>query len=143
MRRLKGFTLIELLVVIAIISLLVSILLPALNKVKEQAENLVCATNLKGLIVAWTTYAGSNDGQLCGADTYIGSAWEGIGGGYKWSWVWAPWNNADDTVSDNNPPLFDERIEGIERGILWPYTNNVNLYHCKNDKREGRQFYGV
>ena len=140
MRRLKGFTLVELLVVIAIISLLVSILLPALNKVKEQAKNLVCATNLKGLVVAWTTYASSYDGQLCGADTYRGSAWESIGGGYKWSWVWAPWDNASDSPSTNTSPSYDERIEGIKRGILWPYTNNVNLYHCKNDKINFRSY---
>ncbi len=140
MRRLKGFTLVELLVVIAIISLLVSILLPALNKVKEQTKNLVCATNLKGLVVAWTTYASSNDGQLCGADTYRGSAWESTGGGYKWSWVWAPWNNASDSSSNSTSPSYDERIEGIERGILWSYTNNVNLYHCKNDKINFRSY---
>ena len=140
MRRLKGFTLIELLVVIAIISLLVSILLPALNRVKEQAKNLVCATNLKGLIVAWTTYAGSYDGKLCGADTYIGSTWEIAGGGYEWSWVWAPWNNASDSPSTKAPPSYDERIGGIERGILWPYTNNINLYHCKSDKTNFRSY---
>lgn len=140
MGRQKGFTLIELLVVIAIISLLVSILLPALNKVKEQAKNLVCATNLKGLVVAWTAYAASNDGQLCGADTYIGPAWERTGGGYESSWVWAPWNINSMGPYSTPMPSYDERIEGIQKGILWPYTGNISLYHCKNDEENFRSY---
>ena len=43
----KGFTLIELLVVIAIIALLLSILMPSLRKVKNQAYEVVCRSNLK------------------------------------------------------------------------------------------------
>ena len=60
MRREKGFTLIELLVVIAIIALLVSILLPSLNRARELAKRAVCSANLHGLGQAFALYAGEN-----------------------------------------------------------------------------------
>ncbi len=62
MRRTKGFTLIELLVVIAIIALLVSILLPSLNRARELAKRSVCGSNLKNLGTAHAMYmTGSRD----------------------------------------------------------------------------------
>ena len=53
----KGFTLIELLVVVAIIALLLSILMPALNSVKERGKRVVCMNNLKQLGMANYIYA--------------------------------------------------------------------------------------
>jgi prepilin-type N-terminal cleavage/methylation domain-containing protein len=61
MRRNKGFTLIELLVVIAIIALLLSIIMPALKKSKQSAQDLLCKSNLHSWFYSVHLYTQDND----------------------------------------------------------------------------------
>lgn len=60
----RSFTLIELLVVVAIIAVLVALLLPALQRVRDQARMTVCATQLKQIGIGLTQYADENGGAF-------------------------------------------------------------------------------
>jgi len=62
--RIAGFTLVELLVVIGIIAALISLLLPALGRVRSSAQLVVCKSNLHQIYLSTVMYANDNHGTV-------------------------------------------------------------------------------
>ena len=138
----RGFTLIELLVVISIIALLVSILMPALNKAKQQAYQTVCLSNQKNLILAWVQYNDDNNDSIV---MHYVSPDTMKGGSRDHGWVEPPQNEQTGAYLGgwNNLTNYEQsggngqraRKTGIRKGAMWKYISEEDVFHCQGDKR--------
>jgi len=123
MRSRKAFTLVELLVVIGIIALLIAILMPALRKARDSAQQVKCKSNMRQLTMAWFAYSTDNKGFMVYGAT-----------------------GAPDPNDTFNPPGTipwcqpGGTEQNIKDGALWQYIGNTEGYHCPSDTANLRSF---
>jgi len=120
----RAFTLIELLVVIAVIALLLALLIPVLASAREQGQRAVCLSNLKQLTLAWFAYATEHDGMLVYGDTGTLIRKTKINGAIK-TITLEGWSGSAFSARTRA-----ELIEDPNKGALWPWIRDVDIYRC-------------
>jgi prepilin-type N-terminal cleavage/methylation domain-containing protein len=135
----RAFTLIELLVVIAIIAILIGLLLPAVQKVRDAAARTQSINNLKQIGTAMHNYHSSYErfpaGFLSGATEVNG---DGTGPGWGWGAILLPYIEQDNLY----------RQIDLNRDILDPFHANVRvtpvkIYLSPSDSPRGQTFNAV
>ena len=118
MKKAKGFTLIELLVVMAILSILMALLLPAIQQAKQAARDGLCQNHLRQLGIAFTQCMNEHDGIMFG-----------YGGVIQFDWG-MPSNPNNPSWMDSLYPYVSPVVGGRESYPETCYLERTAVFRC-------------
>jgi prepilin-type N-terminal cleavage/methylation domain-containing protein len=127
-RRRGGFTLVELLVVMAIISLLIGLLMPAVQQAREAASRISCANNLKQITLAMHQYELNNE-QL--PPRCIGN------NGASWAVVILPYIEQNNLFNTWNLSLSYYQQNDVAR------LTSVPIYFCPSRRSASNALFSI
>jgi prepilin-type N-terminal cleavage/methylation domain-containing protein/prepilin-type processing-associated H-X9-DG protein len=142
MRR-RGFTLIELLVVIAIIAILIGLLVPAVQKVRDAAANIQCKNNLKQLALAAMNYHDANGTFPAGSNCRQGTGKFASSVSYYETWAITilPYIEQDTLFNLWDPTIPNIAPDGVAGpNFVTMRQSLVKVYNCPQDISAGLGF---
>lgn len=138
----SGFTLVELLVVIGIIALLISILLPSLNKARQSAKRVACASNLRQIGQMSMMYANDSDGWFP-ATSYPVALNAKLWGGYEGlGFLYAGGYSGDNVKVFFCPDYRNTNAYGSDLAANWFTTRTTSLQNRDDYAMRGSSFAG-
>jgi prepilin-type N-terminal cleavage/methylation domain-containing protein/prepilin-type processing-associated H-X9-DG protein len=129
-----GFTLIELLVVIAIIAVLIGLLLPAVQKVREAANRMKCANNLKQFGLALHNYNDVNGSFPRGGKHLPEGSWNDKGSWIVYALPYMEQNNIWAQLGDPKIQLYTPKVNSIQLALtakIFPVS--LPFLRCPSD----------
>lgn len=149
-RKQHAFTLVELLVVIGIIAVLISLLLPALGRVRASARSLKCMSNLRQIGIAYQLYRNDNNNFLPPLNSFISYNAQGTSKNYGMYNALGKYLGKPEWAGLNDPPLGNTEPEDpsrIKTDAYWGKWKGERffktVFYCAESRKVTGQPWGA